>query len=131
MDQEAYAKLISQVSIYRQNGRSDGSLIKNGKDYTFFFAREGKTASFGFSVGSGWKKPPTENDVLHSLIVDMQIKRDSEDFESWAADMGYTEFNEYPEALNTWNLIAENTKKLRSIFYHQELAQLEEFFQDY
>lgn len=69
-----------------------------------------------FWMGSAHKgNEPTVGDVLSSLLMDYASVRDAASFEDWASDLGYTDFEDYPKARETWEKIEARAPKIEAL----------------
>ena len=85
-----------------------------------------------FHCGTGHAKngvptPPELSDVIYSLIMDWQGGREM--FKHFCSSFGYDEDSR--KAYKIWEACKANGEKLEKLFSADEIADLEEAFQDY
>jgi hypothetical protein len=103
----------------------------NMNQYTVRFYRGSDTANacdFDYFKGVSLTEPPTQWEVLESLISDYYTVRDGVTFEDWADDMGYN--SDSRKAEKTYNEVIENSRKLLSLLTLREIEQLHYDFQN-
>jgi hypothetical protein len=82
----------------------------------------GNSQKFEFFTGKGRKERPKIEDLLECLALDTSLADCS--FNDFCDDCGYS--NDSINAFNTYQKIAENTKRILSLMSRQELELFQE-----
>jgi hypothetical protein len=98
---------------------------KGMNNYTVRFYRGTDTANacdFDYFKGLALTEPPTQWEVLETLISDYYTVANGVTFEDWATDLGYD--TDSRKAYATYEQILDNSRKLLSLITLPEVEQL-------
>jgi len=110
---------VDEKNMLSTTSRRPGAQFKDKK----------RQASACASLALAQKVTPKLPDVLHSLLLDGAAHFDSQTFEDWCADYGYSD--DSIKARDTFETCERIGKALARAFTRAELNDLREVFQDY
>lgn len=102
-------------------------ITANGRITTSFKMGLGHVIKARFSWSNDKPKPPTLNDVLHSLINDADAR--SMSFNDWCSEFGYD--SDSMKAFNIYQACCESAKKLDILYTRADIEEIREALRDY